>query len=90
MRAQAVVKLIRRLLGRPKEDRGVDMVRVGKRLAELNMQQARGCQCCPKLCCPLIQGFSTAASCVSLSTDRHASTSPGLCSVTQQYLQSRC
>ncbi len=46
------MKLIRRLLGRPKEDRGVDMVRVGKRLAELNMQQARGCQSCPKLCRP--------------------------------------
>ena len=30
-----------RLLKRPRQDRAVDMVRVGKRLAELNMQQAR-------------------------------------------------
>ena len=37
---QAVIDLCRRLLKLPTPERGLDMVRVGKRLAELNMQQA--------------------------------------------------
>lgn len=40
-RAQAAVLLVHRLLKRPRQDRATAMVRVGKRLAELNMQQAR-------------------------------------------------
>ncbi len=45
--AQAAVLLVHRLLKRPRQDRAVDMVRVGKRLAELNMQQVRW----PPACC---------------------------------------
>ena len=46
-RMQAVIDLCRRLLKLPTPDRGLDMVRVGKRLAELNMQQA----CTRRLLC---------------------------------------
>lgn len=47
---QAVIDLCRRLLKLPTPDRGLDMVRVGKRLAELNMQQACTCRLCDHGC----------------------------------------
>ncbi len=54
--AQAAVLLVHRLLKRPRQDRAVDMVRVGKRLAELNTQQARWPPaCCVGRTCPEVR-----------------------------------